>query len=101
VGGVFDCSFSYLNSWSRVFLQKLIGAQVVKFSPFMESEISLPLHTFSLSFLKIHFMIILPSIPRSSKWALPFRFSYQILYTFLLFICYINVFYLERSYAVL
>jgi len=34
-----------------------------------------PVHNFSFYFPKIHPIIILPSMPRSSKWSLPFRFS--------------------------
>jgi hypothetical protein len=34
-------------------------------------------HIESLSFYKIHFNIVFPSMPRSSKWSLPFRSSYQ------------------------
>jgi hypothetical protein len=33
-----------------------------------------PVHTLPPYFLKIHYNIILPSPPRSSKWSLPFRF---------------------------
>jgi hypothetical protein len=42
-----------------------------------------PLHIFPLYFPKIHFNIILPSMPTSSEWSLPFRFLTKILYTFL------------------
>jgi len=36
-----------------------------------------PVHAHASHFLKIHFNIILPSSPRSSKWSFSLRFSYQ------------------------
>jgi len=36
-----------------------------------------PVHTFLPHFPKIHFNIIFSSTHRSSKWSLPFRFSYN------------------------
>jgi hypothetical protein len=36
-----------------------------------------PVHVTLYGFLKIHFNIILPSLPRSSKWSLSFLFSHQ------------------------
>jgi hypothetical protein len=36
-----------------------------------------PVHSFPPSFFKIHFYIILQSMPRSSEWPLTFRFSDQ------------------------
>jgi len=33
------------------------------------------LHTLAPYFFKVHFNIILPSMPRSLKWSVPFRFS--------------------------
>jgi hypothetical protein len=34
-----------------------------------------PLHTLPPYFLKIHFNIILPSMPRTSEWCVPFRLT--------------------------
>ena len=42
-------------------------------------------HVFPFHFLKIHFNIIIPSTPRSSKWTISLRFSHQTLYAPLLF----------------
>jgi len=42
----------------------------------MLSEMN-PVHALPLYFRKIHYNIILPPIPRSSKWSPPFRFSDQ------------------------
>jgi len=36
-----------------------------------------PLHTLQSNLFKIHFNIILPSMPKSSKWYLSFRFPHQ------------------------
>ena len=36
-----------------------------------------PLHTITPYFFKIHFSIIIPIMPGSSKWSLPFSFSHQ------------------------
>jgi len=44
-----------------------------------------PVHAFSPYFSKIHPNIIFPYMLRPSKWFLPFRFSDQIFYTFLIF----------------
>jgi hypothetical protein len=72
--------------WSRVFLEKLIVAQLVKkFQPFMElegSELPLdpvlsqmkPVHT-STSRFKLSFNIMHSSTPRSPKSFLTFYFS--------------------------
>ena len=72
---------------SRVLLEKLTDSQLVKkFLHFMEPKSSLPCpypepdHSspYPLShFLKIHFNIILPSIPGSYKWAFSLRFLHQ------------------------
>jgi hypothetical protein len=52
------------------------------YPPFMEPEGSLlshtnPINIFEPYFPKILFNIILPSMPRSSEWSLPFRLSNQ------------------------
>jgi len=36
-----------------------------------------PVHTFPSYFSKIHSNITFPSMPRSSEWSLPFRFTNQ------------------------
>jgi len=48
-------------------------------------------HTLPPYFPKIYFTIILPSTPRSSKWTVPFKFSYQIFVCIsgLFHVCYI------------
>jgi len=47
-----------------------------------------PIHTFPPYFPKIHSHIILPSLPRSSEWSLPFRFSENFYsYTFCIMSC--------------
>jgi len=38
-----------------------------------------PVHTFSPYFHKVYSNIIFPSMPRSSEWCFPFRFSNQTL----------------------
>jgi len=43
-----------------------------------------PVNIFPPYFSKIHSNIIFPSMPRSSKWSLPFRLSDKILYAFLI-----------------
>jgi len=42
-----------------------------------------PAHTFQTYVFKTHFNIILPSIPRSSKWSPSFRFIHQSPHPFL------------------
>ena len=43
-----------------------------------------PLHTYSYISLKIHYITILPSTPRSSKWLLSFRFLQLVAFLFFL-----------------
>jgi len=43
-----------------------------------------PAHTFPPYFLKIHYNIILPSMPRSSMWSLLFKFLTKILHAFVI-----------------
>jgi hypothetical protein len=50
--------------------------------PFLEPDESNP--QLSILFLNIRFNIILPSVPKSSKWHFPFRFSDQNCYEFLI-----------------
>jgi hypothetical protein len=73
----------HYNSWCRVFLQKVWVAQLVKkIFAFMKEEDSLtclqdpvnpsqlsPVHILTSYFSNIYFIIILPSLPRSSKWS--------------------------------
>ena len=83
----------YCTRWSRFLPEKLKVSQLVKkFPHFMEPEVSLPhsqlpatcpypgqidpLHAPS-PFLNIHFNIIFPSMPRSSKRSLSLRYPYQ------------------------
>ena len=83
----------YLNPLSRVFFGKLVVPYLVKKFPALYETPNIhyrvhnspsscpcpgPDQSTSLSyFLKIHFNIILPSTPRSSKLFLSFRFPYQ------------------------
>jgi hypothetical protein len=62
---------------------------VISFPIFIEPEGSLlnqwnPLHTLAPYFLKNYFIIILPYMPRSPKWTLPFWFADQNLNAFLI-----------------
>jgi hypothetical protein len=82
-------SYSILTPWSRVFLEKVTGFQLIKkFSAFHCSIHKCPplvpilsqldlVHTPTSHFLKIHLNIILPSTPGSPEWAFSLRFSYQ------------------------
>jgi hypothetical protein len=92
------CILTYLRTpWSRVFLEKVIGSQLVKKFHFMELEGSLPQSQVpgtcpypephrsipwpDIPLLNIHLNIILPSTPGSSKWFLPSRFPTKTPYT--------------------
>jgi len=41
-----------------------------------------PVHTLTIYFFKIHLRIILPCIPRSTKWSFHFSISFKTLYAF-------------------
>jgi hypothetical protein len=85
--------FEQWTPWSRVLLEILLDAQLVK-EFCMEPIGSLPssqepptglteglinsVHNFSSCFLKIKFNSIIQSVLRSSKWSLSLRFSNQI-----------------------
>ena len=87
-----------LTPWSRVFLEKLTGFQLVKkFPAFYGTRIHKrtstvpilnqlgPVHTSTTYFLKIHLNIILLSTPGSPKPSLSLRFPHQSpVYAFLL-----------------
>jgi len=83
-----------LTPWSSVLLENLTGPQVVKKFPTFYGTwrfitVFTSAHHLSLfwartiqcmppsHFLKMHFNIFLPSVPRSSKWSLILRFSHQ------------------------
>jgi hypothetical protein len=86
---------SSLSALSKVPLEKLpVGWTVRKFFAFYEIPKATfrvhttlsqdpiliqtnPLHYLSSYFLKAHFNIILTSTPRTAKWPLSFKFSYQ------------------------
>jgi len=84
------CSMKLLTSWSRVLFEKLTGPQLVKkfptfygtqnfttvrTSPYPEPEQFSPCP--QSHFPKIHFDIIPPSTPGSSKWSLSLRFTHE------------------------
>jgi hypothetical protein len=95
---IYKIKFAYLvtyllTPWSRVLLEKLTGFQleipsilwntkfhyrIHKCPPHVPILIQLdPRHTLTSHFLKIHFNIILTSMPGSPKWSLSFRFPHQ------------------------
>jgi len=61
----------------------IVHCCIRKHPPLILNELH-PVHTSLHYFPKIHFTVILPSTPSSSEWSLSFRFSYQILYTYLI-----------------
>jgi len=56
-----------------------------------------PVYTVLPYFLMSHSIIILPSMPLSSAWYLPFWFSYQNFYVYLSHACYMRRFYFNIS----
>ena len=87
----FGINFRTLSPYSRVFLEKLTGFQLVKKFPAFYGTRRLitavtpahilsqldPDHTPTFYFLKIHLNIILPSMLGSPKWSLFLRLSHQ------------------------
>jgi len=92
-----------LNLWSRVLLEKLTGLQPVKkllafygTRRFITAFTGVPIlshidpvHVLTSHILKIHFNIILPSTPGSSRWSPSLIFPVKTLYTPLLHTCYV------------